>query len=182
MLTILFGSYNSKAQTKPNTDDNTQQSPTCIGCTINNSPQARDASTTTFSTFDVTGLPVGVLGFISRDYNFGSNLPLEDEITIELQFSDNSLLASLGTNVATVIIFDRLEIELLDGNTSIATYGGNGLLSNLTMIDVINISNSSFHVIIKVSENNINKIRIKTGALVSLGTGVSPSNHAKGRH
>jgi len=176
LLAILFGSYNVKAQTKPNTDDNTQQSPSCIGCTVSNPTQARDASMTTFSTFDVTGLPAGVLGFISRDYNFNTNLPLEDEIIIELQFSDNSLLASLGANVATAIIFDRLQIELLDGNTSIASYGGNGLLSNLAAIDVINIPNSSFHIIIKVPENNVNKIRIKTGALVSLATGVSPSN------
>lgn len=177
LLTFFyFLSYSTMGQTRPDSDGNTQQSGTCLGCTISNAIQARDASSTTFATFDVTGLPVGILGFLSRDYNFSSNLSIDEEITIDFQFSDNSLLASLGTNVATAIIFDRLQIELLDGTNSIATYGGNGLLSNLATVDVLNPSTGSFQVIIKVPANNVNKICIKTGALVSLGAGVSPSN------
>lgn len=175
-IILAFSCYVVHAQTRPSSDNNTQQSLLCIGCSINNTSNARDGSSTTFTTFDVTGLPASVIAFLSRDYSFSANLPIEDEITIDFQFSDNSLLASLGANVASAVIFDRLKIELLDGNTSIAEYGGNGLLSNLAEVDVLNSATGSFHVIIKVPTSNVNKIRITTGALVSLGAGVSPSN------
>lgn len=164
------------AQVSPNFDENTITSGTCIACSVQNPENARDLSSSSFAFFDLTGLPANVLGHISRDYLFSSNLPIDNEITILFSFSDNSLLNSLGTNVANAVIFDRLQIDLMNNNTLISSYGGNGLLTNLAEINVLDPSTSTFNVVIKVPSNNINKIRIKAGSLVSLGLGLVPSN------
>jgi len=172
----LFMSYMTQAQTRASSDNNTLTSATCMSCVVTNPENARDIYTSTFTTFDVTSLPAGVIGYLSRDYLFSSPLPTGDEITIDFQLSDNTLLSSLGTNVANSTIFDRLKVELFNGTTLISTYGGSGLLSNIPEVNVSNSSAGMFSVILKVPTNTVNKIRITSGALVSLGIGVVPSN------
>jgi len=164
------------AQTKPIADQNTETSATCIGCKVISPENARDLDNNTSATFDVSPLFLNTVGYISRDYDFGIYLPMTDEIKLKFSFSDQSLLSAIGSSTANAIIFNRIQIELLDGSTVLCTYGGDGLASRLTEVDVINTNTAQFNIIIKLPMSNVNGIRIKTGALAGISTGITPTN------
>ncbi len=176
---FYFCSYfttTTQAQIRPISNSNLTMSPTCIGCTVSAPENARDIDPSNSAIFDVTGLPLGVLGFVSMDYSFASALPADDELLLHFSFSDNSLLSALGTDVANLAIFSRLKVELLQGGTVGATYGGLGLLDNIAAVELINPTTATFNVAIKVPLATITGVRISTGALVSAATGTTPSN------
>lgn len=176
LLMLVFQAFlPTYAQVSPIADANTLVSPNCIGCLIVNPEKARDASVSTSAVFDVTTLPIGLLGSISREYSFGTNLNRGEEMVLTMSFADNSLLSGLST-VASAVIFDRVKIELMNGSTIVATYGGNGLLSEVAQIDVLDPSTSTFNILITVPTSTIDQVRVTTGALASLGTGISPSD------
>lgn len=175
-IVILLLIQEAQAQTRPDKDQNTQQSATCIACNVVSSENSYDLNTNTFSTFDVSPLLINVLGYISRDYCFPTDLPMTDEIKLEMSFDDPNIFGSLISTTANAIVFNRVEIELLDGNTVVARYGGNGLASRLTEIDIIDLNTSRFNMVIKVPTTTVDGIRIKTGALAGIGTGITPTN------
>ncbi|EJF52260.1 hypothetical protein SapgrDRAFT_0516 [Saprospira grandis DSM 2844] len=159
---------------KPVSTGNTQNSLSCVGCFVSQSEMAFDASTSTFALVDPTALPLSTVGYVSQDYSFAAALAIGSELRLDLAFSDHSILAGLLGTLANDLVFDRLEIELLNGTTVVSTYGGSSGTS-LAELDVVDAASSRFNLLIQIPTANIDGIRIRTGALISLGAGITPS-------
>lgn len=154
----------------PTSDENTLLNGLCLTCNVQNTANAYDGNTTSFATFDASSLAAGVLGFVSHDFLFPANIGQGDQLTLVMSFADVTLLNTLTLNdLASATVFDQLEIELIDGTTSVASYGRNYLAT----VHVLDPNTATFQVDIIVPSADIDKIRVKNGALVSLGA--SPS-------
>lgn len=173
LFLCFFAYFNCFSQTRPSSDANTTSSGSCFTCSISSPENARDVSSSTFATFDASTLGIGLIGSISREYDFSANLTQGNNLVFLISFSDNTLLSALGTSVANLTVFDQLKIDLMNGSTVIASYGGNGLSSNMAEVDVIDESTSTYNIIITVPSTNINRVRVNSGAFVALGA--SPS-------
>jgi len=159
---------------KPVSTGGTQTSLSCVGCFVSQAEMAFDASTSTAALIDPTALPLSTVGYISQEYYFAAPLVVGSELRLDLAFSDNSILAGLLGTLANGLVFDRLEVELLNGTTVVSTYGGSSGTS-LAELDVVDPASSRFNLLIQIPTANVDGIRIRTGALVSLGVGVTPS-------
>ena len=160
---------------KPVATGNMQTSLSCLGCFVSQPEMAFDASTSTAAIMDPTVLPLSTIGYVSQDYSFAAPLAIGSELRLDLAFSDNSILAGLLGTLANCLVFDRLEVDLLNGTTVVSTYGGSSGTS-LAELDVVDAASSRFNLIIQVPTANVDGIRIRTGALVSLGLGIAPSS------
>ncbi|UII24194.1 putative Ig domain-containing protein [Fulvivirga ligni] len=160
LVIILLAANFSYAQNRPNSTISTNTGGICVLCGVNNPDRAWDTDENSFGSI-LFGV-LGVAGFGEVTYGFASPVADNNIVAIDLEF-DGSVLSLLAADV-----FQRLQINFYDNSGALLESFDDGNLLDLR-IDVLSASDNRFRLYILNNNPTMQRIRIRSGDLVSLG-------------